>query len=169
MEHKQYLRNQQNQVAWRDWVTGENFEYFVTLNFNNREIVKHNYAQKTLWAWAARVDKALVGRNFSKLDVSLRTQYFAAAEHTKGNYHYHLKLQLPKMHNAVDIKQVMDDAWKKVCGAGSTWIEHVDGAYEGQTAFEWQQRTSGYIAKALWEDTLGERTQVFIEEKTNKI
>ncbi len=99
-------------------------EYFVTVNFNWD--TNYEAARKTLKAWHAFVDKALLGGSWSIKAQNERTQFVAFAEHLESNLHWHLLLRLGDGADAARFEAVADRCWKKLVISGSVHLRHLD-------------------------------------------
>jgi len=132
-------------------------EYFVTLIFNWD--TNYEAARKTLKAWHAFVDKALLGGSWSRKAQNERTQFVAFAEHLESNMHWHLLLRLGDGADAARFEAVADQCWKKLVISGSVHLRHLD-------TDEKKACRANYGTKDLWQQRAIESFVLSREFKT---
>ncbi len=132
-------------------------EYFVTVNFNWD--TNYEAARKTLKAWHAFVDKALLGGSWSRKAQNERTQFVAFAEHLESNLHWHLLLRLGDGADAARFEAVADRCWKKLVISGSVHLRHLDTEED-------KACKANYGTKDLWQQRAIESFVLSREFKT---
>lgn len=112
------------QQAWRDFIEAQQFQLFVTLNFNCTTTIAT--ATKRLKDLLAHIDSAFLGRNWSMLGTR-RTLAFAFIENVESNLHIHIVLKLPQGREVSvgRLRKIAECYWAKRIPSGTVDIRPV--------------------------------------------
>lgn len=118
-----YSEKVRRQRAWQQRVLADGFTHFVTFVFNTDNMSIEN-AKKKIYAFRARIDRKLYGKNYTK---QKRTSLLAFPEHLNSNLHYHATLSTDK---AQEFNGIANEIWKKLVPAGNLDIKYKDFSEE---------------------------------------
>ena len=82
-----FFENRRLKKAMANFLYELDASYFVTANFNRD--TNYAAARRTLSAWHARIDKALLGGSWSRKARNERTFFIACVGHIDSNLHWH--------------------------------------------------------------------------------
>lgn len=117
--------------AYAHWLSTQELDWWVTLNFNRSKTllgVRNQFRH-----WLGCLDSEHLGRNWSKRGIDERTFAFAVVEHPQTNVHLHALLRMPKPARALRRpyqSESMINHWRKIEPAGSCceeWVEEIEG------------------------------------------
>jgi hypothetical protein len=108
-------------AAIGELVMGFNPTHFVTLAFNRSTTI--DAARSKLRAFQARMDHALLGRNWLKRPAE-RTTYIAVIEHASSNLHLHVAFVVGDAH-AAHFFQIASAIWVKLVVSGSVVVKPI--------------------------------------------
>jgi len=116
--------------TYADWLPTQDFDWFVTLNFNRP--AAPTGARSQLKHWFACIDHEHLGSKWH-LRGADRIFAFAVVEHPHSNIHLHALLRMPGPARVLGRPYQMAsmaDHWRKIEPGGSccpTWIEEIEG------------------------------------------
>jgi hypothetical protein len=117
--------------AYAHWLAKQDFDWWVTLNFNCAKTLAGVRSQ--FGHWLARLDREHIGRNWYRRPADERTFAFAVAEHPQTSIHLHALLRMPKPARALGRpyqSESMINHWRLTESAGSCcveWLYNIEG------------------------------------------
>ena len=135
-EYTPHSETKHYKKALEKFIMDRNLPHFVTFNFNRR--CSANAANKYIRRWHARVDRYLLGRNWSKKASDERTEYIGFIENIESNTHVHTMLRYAQSNRSVPI-DVQIAFWKKIVPGGQLDIQLARS----------RRKVASYITKAL--------------------
>lgn len=146
--------NKEYRTAMESMMLAEQHDYFITLTFTKRRMVKNNtniltevtkqHSRNLLNDWHKKIDKILLGRRFYKKPIEQRTKFRAFLEMEKGDLHYHLLVSVPD-DKKVKFEQWADIAWRGLVSSGTIDIQEL---YTDASPL--RRSKTKYTIKDLW-------------------
>ena len=124
MKHGRTANALRLQQAWREFTESQQFQIFMTLNFNCR--TTPDIAKRRLKDVFARLDSAFLGRGWYKLG-PLRTLGFAFIENVDTNLHIHVVMKLPPacVGTIGQLQTIVERYWSRRVPSGSVVIKRI--------------------------------------------
>lgn len=101
---------------------------FVTLATNKTYSI--DQTRHALKDFLSRMDRALLGTQWAKQSMNIRTDGIIFIEHVASNTHAHCILRLPAQHpgDNRDVKTLIEQFWSKLVPAGNVDVQAIHNA-----------------------------------------
>ncbi len=137
-----FFENRRLKKAMANFLYELDASYFVTANFNRD--TNYAAARRTLSAWHARIDKALLGGSWSRKARNERTFFIACVGHIDSNLHWHLILRLGDGAERQRFEAVAAESWVKLVLGGSMKVDWLATDLD-------RLKTARYTVEELWQ------------------
>jgi hypothetical protein len=134
------------QKGWIRWMGQEEFDLFVTLNFNTD--ANYRRLRSAFRALLARLDRHFLGRGWCKVPSPMRTKAVAVVENLDTNSHIHVLMTLPRRGRKLSIheqRQIVGDYWSILVPSGSANVKEIYDAKPLIRYFAKQFKRPGYF------------------------
>jgi hypothetical protein len=138
------------QKSWIRWMGQEEFDLFVSLNFNTD--ASYQRLRSTLKALLARLDRHFLGRDWCNFPSRLRTTAVAVVENLDSNSHVHVLMTLPRLGRKLPIREqrrIISDYWSILVPSGSADVQAIYDAKRLARYFAKQFKRPGYFEKFM--------------------